>query len=237
MERLTEWRGEHAAVEDHHKNYIDRLAAYEDTGLAPEEIEVLKTALMGKSLAEIKEINGVPVKRMIELAEAEKEGRLVVLPCAIGDKVYINLPNGSTVCEIVQSITKPEFRTITWGYGSRGTDFDYCEYGRNVFRTREEAEIALKKKLADKYNIEMNQNIVETEAIEVCPYCSEENVFPNWDVNKQGYTVTCQHCGKPMMLCDECYHSEDNPNHNCDWQYDDDTRQTGHCSRVEGLAP
>lgn len=30
MDRLTEWRGEHAAVVNHHKNYIDRLARYED---------------------------------------------------------------------------------------------------------------------------------------------------------------------------------------------------------------
>ena len=30
MERLTEWRGEHAAVVNHHVNYIDRLARYED---------------------------------------------------------------------------------------------------------------------------------------------------------------------------------------------------------------
>lgn len=30
MERLTEWRGEHAAVVNHHANYIDRLARYED---------------------------------------------------------------------------------------------------------------------------------------------------------------------------------------------------------------
>lgn len=39
MERLTEWRGEHAAIVNHHENYIDRLAAYEDTGLEPEEIK------------------------------------------------------------------------------------------------------------------------------------------------------------------------------------------------------
>lgn len=30
MERLTEWRGEHAAIVNHHENYIDRLAYYED---------------------------------------------------------------------------------------------------------------------------------------------------------------------------------------------------------------
>ena len=38
---------------------FDRLAAYEETGLEPEE-----------------------------LAQAEKEGRLVVLPCDVGDKLY-----------------------------------------------------------------------------------------------------------------------------------------------------
>ena len=28
--RLTEWRGEHAAIAYHRENYIDKLAAYED---------------------------------------------------------------------------------------------------------------------------------------------------------------------------------------------------------------
>lgn len=28
--RLTEWRGGHAAIVNHHENYIDKLAAYED---------------------------------------------------------------------------------------------------------------------------------------------------------------------------------------------------------------
>ena len=30
--RITEWRGEHAAIVDHHVNYIDKLARYEDIG-------------------------------------------------------------------------------------------------------------------------------------------------------------------------------------------------------------
>ena len=47
-----------------------RLAAYEDTGLTPEGVEAIKTSLMGESLAEIKEIQGVPVERMIEWARA-----------------------------------------------------------------------------------------------------------------------------------------------------------------------
>ncbi len=57
---------------------IDRLAAYEDTGLEPEDVGRTKLALMGKALAEIKELDGIPVDRMKELAQAEKDGRLVV---------------------------------------------------------------------------------------------------------------------------------------------------------------
>ena len=44
---------------------------------------------------------------------------------------------------------------------------------------------------------------IQTEAVEVCPFCDQENVYPNWDVNKQGYVARCQHCGKLIMLCDE----------------------------------
>ena len=60
----------------------ERLAAYEDTGLEPEEVTQIKLAIMGKSLAEIKEFEGVSINRMIELTQAEKDGRLVVLPDA-----------------------------------------------------------------------------------------------------------------------------------------------------------
>ena len=59
---------------------IKRLAAYEDTGLTPEEVTAVKLALMGKTLAEITEFEGVPLDRLRELAEADKAGRCVVLP-------------------------------------------------------------------------------------------------------------------------------------------------------------
>lgn len=59
---------------------FDRLAAYEETGLEPEAVEHLKLASMGKAIAEIKEFEGVPVDRLRELAQAEKEGRLAKFP-------------------------------------------------------------------------------------------------------------------------------------------------------------
>lgn len=67
------------------------LAAYEGTGLEPESVEALKLSMMGKTIAEIKEFNGLPVDRLRELAEADKDGRLVVLPCKVGDTVYFAL--------------------------------------------------------------------------------------------------------------------------------------------------
>lgn len=58
----------------------------------------------------------------------------------------------------------------------------------------------------EKYNI-----------IEMCPHCEAENEFP-WDVETMGYVATCQHCGKKLMLCDECMHADDNPGMRCDWR-------------------
>ena len=57
-----------------------RLAVYEDTGLTPESVEELKLSMMGKAISEITEFNGFPIDRLRELAEADKDGRIVVLP-------------------------------------------------------------------------------------------------------------------------------------------------------------
>ena len=58
---------------------MERLAEYEDTGLTPESVEALKLSVMGKAIAEIKEFNGLPVNRLREFAEADKDGRAVYI--------------------------------------------------------------------------------------------------------------------------------------------------------------
>ena len=73
-------------IEDY-SNIRKDLLAYKNTGLTPESVEALKLSMMGKTIAEIKEFNGLPVDRLRELAEADKDGRLVVLPCKVGDTV------------------------------------------------------------------------------------------------------------------------------------------------------
>lgn len=66
-----------------------------------------------------------------------------------------------------------------------------------------------------------------TEAVEVCPQCVGENVYPDWDAGIQGYIAVCSHCKTLIMLCDECLHADDNPRQICDWE----DRDGGTCFR------
>ena len=70
------------------KQVWERLKQFEDVFGTPEKAERVKLAFMGKAVYEIKEFDGVPIKRLIELAEADKDGRVVVLPCKVGDTVW-----------------------------------------------------------------------------------------------------------------------------------------------------
>lgn len=60
------------------KLYV-RLAAYEDTGLTPEEIKATLTEPLFLRVAA--KAFGVEADRLRELAEADKDGRVSVLPC------------------------------------------------------------------------------------------------------------------------------------------------------------
>lgn len=67
-----------------------RLAAYEDTELYPEEVlpkdKADDIALKLMRLADLESL--CSYTRLRELAEADRDGRLVVLPCKVGDTVY-----------------------------------------------------------------------------------------------------------------------------------------------------
>lgn len=60
---------------------VERLSAYEDTGLTPEEVERSKLELEAGCVKAIARTYGIDINRLRELAEADKDGRLVVLPC------------------------------------------------------------------------------------------------------------------------------------------------------------
>ena len=66
----------------------DRLAAYEDTRLTPERCaEFARADAEGRYIV-MRDAEQEGVARLRELAEADKAGRLVVLPCKVGDTIY-----------------------------------------------------------------------------------------------------------------------------------------------------
>ena len=104
MERLTEWNDEqtrHAYYPRCFKEpcygsgckikdcpfetaVCERLASYEDSGLTPEEIKAPFTEDTMINLAA--QALGVEPSRLRKLAEADKDGRVVVLPCKVGER-------------------------------------------------------------------------------------------------------------------------------------------------------
>ena len=93
------------------------------------------------------------LEKLAEYENAEEEGRLVVLPCKVGDTVWmVHQRLTSTVNNVISKMTVTELRgnrlnpiwfVIDGEYGR--TSFHPSEIGKTVFLTREEAEKALKE--------------------------------------------------------------------------------------------
>lgn len=117
------------------KQVWERLKQYEDTKRTPEQIEALEAAIIGKAVAQITEFEGLPIARLRELAVADQEGRVVVLPFKEGTKVYCI----SRSIAMYPDKSKPEVVPIAF------TRNDLLKFGTRVFLTREEAEKALQE--------------------------------------------------------------------------------------------
>ncbi|MCI9402218.1 MAG: hypothetical protein HFF04_00905 [Oscillospiraceae bacterium] len=100
MERLTKRLSGGAVFADNYTKYgpniagliLDRLAAYEDKGVAPEDtlsaVEIAKVACK-LTVADAYIATGLMPERVAELAQAEKDGRLVVSRFKPGDCVWV----------------------------------------------------------------------------------------------------------------------------------------------------
>lgn len=121
----------------------DRLAAYEDTGLTPEEIKAPFTEDTMINLAA--QAMGVEADRLRELAEADKDGHVVVLPCRQGDELwtYCNHPVKRVYSFTVSDVSTLNGRTVlnTLGLGTIRPE----DVGKTVFFTSEEAKRALRE--------------------------------------------------------------------------------------------
>ena len=118
----------------------DRLAAYEDTGLTPGEIKSIKDEhFSGLEMAKLYSA----LMKLKKYQEADKDGRLVVLPCKPGDGLWAFC---SHPVEQVYSFTVTDISTLngrTMLNTSRCGVIDARDVGKTVFLTREEAEKAL----------------------------------------------------------------------------------------------
>ena len=169
MERLTEWNGgqtRHAYYPRCFKEpcygsgckikdcpfeiaVCERLAAYEDIGLTPEEIKAPFTEDAMINLAA--QALGVEPSRLRELAEADKDGRVVVLPCKVGQRVFALMDTDKHIseCEVKRIGMGNEIGFIGLEpIGARGREYGVAlnGFGKTVFLTREEAEKALEER-------------------------------------------------------------------------------------------
>lgn len=130
-------------IEDYRMDRED-LRAYEDTKLTPEEIDMDQEA--AEQLRRL--CRDCDLDRLEELAEANKDGRLVVLPCKVGDIVWANLDGMRHTRKCVIEFANIGSRVTTIVFSSvDGLREQYgvnpCSFGKTVFLTREEAEKAL----------------------------------------------------------------------------------------------
>ena len=120
----------------------ERLKDYEDAGLSPQacaEAREIEETLSGYDYS---------ISRMVELMKADKDGRVLILPCKVGDTVFALLDKKSkyvSECEVKKIGLGDNigFATIVpvgyrqeYGVSLRG-------FGKTFFLTREEAEKAL----------------------------------------------------------------------------------------------
>ena len=128
------------AVREHAMDFYWRLKAYEDLELTPEEILDVVQDDGPFDTAKMLQI-AIALDQLEKYQQAEKEGRLVVLPCKVGDTVYFSL--------LGRIIEKQVFSIVSFSNSTRiycdGTSeyFRPEDIGKTFFLTREEAKKAL----------------------------------------------------------------------------------------------
>lgn len=157
MERLTE-RLENGVIKvkyaSQHETAIHRLVTIEDILGDEYDLDLLQKQIQayreGRYII-LKEPEQAGISRLRELAQADREGRCVVLPCKVEDDVYINILGRTlpfTVISISQMSSTPTFKAQ---HGIRLVYiFKADDVGETVFMTRAEAEAALQGEQEEK---------------------------------------------------------------------------------------
>lgn len=146
MKEFSERFVVHQLIEDYRRDRED-LRAYKGTGLTPEQCENAKVIIEASFSDDTSK-----AERIRELLKADKDGRVEVLPCKVGDTVY-EVTSRKTISEYrVKAIRVELFCTfIEWDIVAGFVDKSIFgvpvnEIGKTVFLTREEADRALEGK-------------------------------------------------------------------------------------------
>lgn len=117
------------------------LRQYLDTGLTPGEIKSMKDEhFSGLEMAKLHSA----LMELKKYQEADKDGRLVVLPCKVGDTVYWVHGAVITECKVhrIQQNRNGLYICLKSNVSHAAFRTD-LSFGKTVFLTREEAEKAL----------------------------------------------------------------------------------------------
>lgn len=110
---------------------LEKLATYEDTELSPEEFNEKSERVL-----ELYE-------KLKPYADAEEQGRLVILPCKVGDAVFVITERGFIAKGEVRNFRFFDKLIVDVEYHHFGTCATSRYWGETVFLTREEAKAAL----------------------------------------------------------------------------------------------
>lgn len=152
MERLTNSGTREAKNDVTIREVLNKLAEYEDIGLSPEQIKELTelhrghlSGLSGLELAQI----WAELEKLKEYRHLEEQGKLLRLPCTVGDTVWDNdfgkacsyTVTGFSIGKIddeENDINGLKMYYRNWN-GSIRCSCAVSEIGKIVFLTREEA--------------------------------------------------------------------------------------------------
>lgn len=129
---------------------LARLASYEATGLMPEQVANAKTIIESAFADDVSK-----AERIRKLLAADKEDRVMILPCKVGDAVWF-------VRSAYRQVDNPIEATVT-GFASYGTTGELIfttmtvegqitrrflehQIGKTAFLSFEEAERALEER-------------------------------------------------------------------------------------------
>ncbi len=143
----------------------------------------------GDELERYKAIADITTDRLSEICAAERDGRLVVLPCKVGSTLYYPYAKRvieKRVTQYRELLRKSECidKWLCVDFSNDET-FEADDIGKTIFLTRAEAEAALK-------GAEYVMQSKEFQPLRECPFCGGEAEATEY--NDSDYTIMCKNC-------------------------------------------